>query len=108
MRKDLSMKRQKLRLNLEALNVETFGVLPEAAEFARGTVEARTGFWGSACTDCALGCGAFADSVACPTDPAPTMMDWSTCGQQLSCADAWCGYTPGCPLQQLERTCECR
>jgi len=98
------MKGQKLRLNLEALEVETFGVLSEAAELARGTVKARVTGWGSDCSDCS----------GCETYDPESDFGWGTvdafsCGGDASCAPE----SLNCPSRQFglsgctDRT-ECR
>ena len=92
---------KKLRLDLDSLEVDTFGVLPEAMDDSRGTVDARlTGFRGSACGDCGddnpeLGdTGGGGDTGGDPyaterySECAPvveSMMEWYTCGYQETC-----------------------
>ena len=96
---------KKLRLDVEALEVETFGVLPEGADAVRGTVEGQaTGFRGSACTDCGCGGGFDPDTGDTGTGgPAETMMEYNTCGAQFSCQPyGWCGETLECPSQVLQ------
>ena len=90
--------RKKLRLDLDALTVETFGVLPTRLMDGRGTVDGRlTGFRGSACTDCGeCGGGGFDPDTGTDTggEPGPveTMMEYNTCGGQFSCQPyGWCG-----------------
>ena len=87
---------KKLRLDLDALAVESFEVFSPAE--GRGTVKGRaTGLRGSACTDCGeCGGGGFDPDTGggTETDPGPveSMMDYSTCGGQFSCERyGWCG-----------------
>jgi len=92
---------KKLRLDLDALMVDTFGVLPEGAESLQGTVDGRmTGFRGSACGDCGgddpdlggtdggsdTGGGSYATERYSECAPVvESMMDWYTCGYQQTC-----------------------
>lgn len=96
---------KKLRLEVEALEVETFGVLPEGADAIRGTVEGQlTGFRGSACTDC--GGGGFEPDTGDTGGGGPvveSMMEYNTCGAQFSCQPyGWCGETLQCPSQVFQ------
>jgi hypothetical protein len=91
---------KKLRLDLESLAVDTFGVLPEGSERLRGTVDGRiTGFRGSACGDCGgddphvgdtggddTGGGYYGTERYSECAPVvESMMEWYTCGYQETC-----------------------